>query len=146
MQCKLHFTVRAFAEVSFFGMDEFEVVLGQILQQRFQSLLFHSQAALVVGVLDERRRRFDTLHIAQQHGVTCFWHLTRALKLMRLKPILLKATLTAIFGWLALTLRTAIKRYVLLLYFKNGFLSTLYLLLYHFFQGTDLVPTVLNVY
>lgn len=54
VNCKLDFTVGAFAEVAFFGLDEFQVVLGQILQQGLQSLLFHGERTLIVRILDER--------------------------------------------------------------------------------------------
>lgn len=64
---------------------------------------------------------------------------------MHLKPILLEAALTAIFGWLALTFWTGIEGYILLLYLCYSVFSTLYLLLNYFFEWAHLVATVRNV-
>ena len=65
---------------------------------------------------------------------------------MCLKPILLKTSLTTILGRLALTLRTRIEWNELLFNFRDGLLSTLYLLLDDFLQWTHLIAAVRNVY
>ena len=72
---QLDLAVGAFPQVSFLRLDELQVVLSQILEQRFESLLLDREGALVVGVLDEWGRGLDSLDVAEEHGVASFGHL-----------------------------------------------------------------------
>ena len=143
MPSELNFTVAAFAEVCFSCLDKFEVWFVDIAQKLFETQLFRREAALIVSFLDKRSRGFNSLHVGQQHRISSFWHLTTALKLVDFEPVLLEASLTAIFDWLTLTFGTCIERDKLL--FERRVLVTRSLQFQNFFKRTHVVLALTNM-
>lgn len=113
---QLNFTIWTFSQISLFGLNKLQVTFRNIWKDLFYFLLFWRQEWFVICFFDEWSRSFYPLHITKKNWVTCFWHLPLTFKLMDFKPILLKASLTAIFdGVNILTLGTSIIRNKLLI-------------------------------
>ena len=113
---QLYFTIWTFTQIGLFGLNKLQITFVNIWKDLFYFLLFWRQEWFVIRLFDERSRSLYPLHIAKKDWVTRFWHLPWTFKLMDFKPILLKASLTAIFdGVNILTLGTSIIRNKLLI-------------------------------
>jgi len=75
MSGKLDFTVGSFSKVCFSGLNELQVVFGNVGEKLLQLLLFGCEATLVVRFFYKRSTGFDPLHITQQNRITGLWHL-----------------------------------------------------------------------
>ena len=109
MPRQLDLSVGSFSKICLFGLNELKVILLDIGEELLQALLLRGQAAFVIRLLDEGSGCLDPLHVAEEDRVSCLRHLARAFELMDFEPILLEASLRAIFDLLTLAFRTAVK-------------------------------------